>query len=115
MSCCPHCSKVVEPPPKRSRKCPHCGERIEVRGGQVMTSESAEKFDTERTKKEAAERFREGREIAVQNFQNAKDSGVVVGFKLLLSGDECGVCQKNGNRIFPIAACTVQMLPPYEN
>jgi len=28
---CPHCEAVLDPPPKQSRKCPECRERIIVR------------------------------------------------------------------------------------
>jgi hypothetical protein len=79
-----------------------------------MTLESAEKFDADRSAIEAAERFKESRKVAIQNIQQAKKSGVVVGFKLLLSGDECDVCQRNKDRFFPIATSSVEMLPPYE-
>jgi hypothetical protein len=80
-----------------------------------MTPDLAEKFDTARKVQDAAERFREGRNIAIQNIQQAKSSGVVVGFRLLLSGDECDVCQKNKNRFFAVATCTSEMLPPYQD
>jgi hypothetical protein len=33
---CPHCDKVIEPRPRRGRKCPHCGEPIVVRKGALL-------------------------------------------------------------------------------
>jgi hypothetical protein len=115
MSRCPHCSEVIKRPPKRSRKCPHCQEPIELRLGQLMTPDSAEKFDAEKKAQEAIERFQEGRRIAVEAIKNAKNSQVVVGFKLYLSGYECDVCRTKKYRVFPVESCTPDMLPPYED
>jgi hypothetical protein len=36
---CPHCAKVIEPRPRRSRKCPHCGEQVVVRKGAVVAAD----------------------------------------------------------------------------
>ena len=53
---CPHCEAVLDPPPKQSRKCPECRERIIVRthalskAKLLLTEEGAAKFDdTKRT------------------------------------------------------------------
>jgi hypothetical protein len=80
-----------------------------------MVPESADKFDVDKKAKEVNERFREGRKNTIRSLQQDKKSGVVVGYRLLLSGDECGVCEKNKDGFFPIATCTPEMLPPYEN
>lgn len=48
---CPHCEAVLDPPPKQSRKCPECRERIIVRTHPVskakflLTEEGAAEFD----------------------------------------------------------------------
>jgi hypothetical protein len=33
---CPHCAKVIEPRPRRARKCPHCREPLVVRKGELL-------------------------------------------------------------------------------
>ncbi len=48
---CPYCMKVIDPPPKRSRKCPFCREPIVLRRKRLMTHEQARLFDEERKEK----------------------------------------------------------------
>jgi hypothetical protein len=38
---CPHCDQVIEPRPRRARKCPHCREPIVVRKGALVTPADA--------------------------------------------------------------------------
>jgi hypothetical protein len=38
---CPHCEKVIEPRPRRSRKCPHCREPLVVRKGVIQPPNGA--------------------------------------------------------------------------
>ncbi len=51
---CPYCGTIINPPPARSRKCPHCRERIVVRtrrsdGVKLLLTEAAGKeFDKQR-------------------------------------------------------------------
>ena len=122
MPSCPHCSATIEPPPKRSRNCPHCRKPIVIRRGQLLTPESAEAFDADlgaerkqRKAKEARERFQQGRRSAIAAIKVAKQSGVVIGFKPVVSDDACEVCLFVRGRFFPIEKCTGEMLPPYEN
>jgi hypothetical protein len=115
MARCPHCQQTIDPPPKRSRKCPHCREPIELRKGKLLTPEAAEALDAKLIAAEARERFREGRQKAVREIRQARQSGVVTGFKLLVSANDCDVCQAVRDRFFPVETCTPEMLPPYEN
>jgi hypothetical protein len=115
MAKCPHCRQSIDPPPKRSRKCPHCREPIALRRGQLLTPEAAETLDNELTAMEAKKRLREGRQKAAREIREARKSGVVTGFTPLVSGNDCDVCQAASDRFFPIATCTPEMLPPYEN
>jgi hypothetical protein len=115
MAECPHCRQTIEPPPKRSRKCPYCRRRIELRRGQLLTPEAAEEQDAKITAAEAKQRFREGRQRVADEIREAKKSGVVAGFKPLVSANDCRTCKAVRNKFFPIATCTPEMLPPYEN
>ncbi|HEX5272945.1 MAG TPA: hypothetical protein VFW33_20755 [Gemmataceae bacterium] len=36
---CPCCTKVIEPRPRRGRKCPHCREPLVVRKGQLLAAD----------------------------------------------------------------------------
>jgi hypothetical protein len=38
---CPYCAKVIEPRPRRKRKCPHCREPVVVRQGALLTTADA--------------------------------------------------------------------------
>lgn len=38
---CPSCTKVIEPRPRRNRKCPHCREPLVVRKGALLTAAGA--------------------------------------------------------------------------
>jgi uncharacterized Zn finger protein (UPF0148 family) len=38
---CPYCSKVLDQPVKRKKKCPHCGEYITFRQGELLTEDEA--------------------------------------------------------------------------
>ena len=107
--------RAIDPPPKRSRKCPHCRERIELRQGRLLTPAAAEKFDAKLTVKEAKQRLREGRQNAAKEIREARKSGVVAGFRPLVSDDDCSVCQAVRDKFFPVENCTPEMLPPYEN
>jgi len=55
---CPYCSKVLDPPPKGSRKCPICREKIVMRRHKLLTESQASAFDLgvveERAAREAA-------------------------------------------------------------
>jgi len=122
MSSCPHCSQLIDPPPKRSRNCPHCRKPIVVRRDRLLTPEAAEEFDSQlvairedRRSKVRQERFREGRKCAIRDIRQAKKSGVVIGFKPLVSENDCDICQKVRDRFFPIDTCTPEMLPPYKD
>ena len=42
---CPYCGFTLEPRPRRKKKCPHCGEPIFVRQGNLLTQEQAEVGD----------------------------------------------------------------------
>ncbi len=58
-STCPYCSVILEPPPKRSRTCPNCGQRIVVRTErgsgrkQFLTEQEGNRLDAERKAKAA--------------------------------------------------------------
>jgi len=102
--------------------CPHCRKPMVLRQGRLLTPEGAEKFDSEREEKrrertltEAKQRFREGRKNAAQEIRQARQSGVVVGFRPLVSEDACRICQEVRKSFFPIGKCKSEMLPPYEN
>jgi hypothetical protein len=38
---CPHCEKIIEPRPRRNRKCPHCREPLVVRKGAILPPDGA--------------------------------------------------------------------------
>jgi len=42
---CPYCNKVLDKKPTRKKKCPHCGNYIYVRRGQLMTLEQVEEYE----------------------------------------------------------------------
>jgi hypothetical protein len=48
---CPYCTKVIEPRPRRNRKCPHCREPVVLRQGALLTAADAQALD----QKKAAE------------------------------------------------------------
>ena len=54
---CPNCQKVIEPRPKRGRKCPHCREPLVVRKGQLLTAGAADQKKDEAPQDEPAPRF----------------------------------------------------------
>jgi hypothetical protein len=51
---CPYCAKVIEPRPRRNRRCPHCQRHVLLRQGALFTEDDARAFD-ERKKTEAAD------------------------------------------------------------
>ncbi|MGD9617134.1 MAG: hypothetical protein AB7W06_17300 [Alphaproteobacteria bacterium] len=113
MSACPHCHKAIDPPPKRSRKCPHCKAHFTVRRGVILTDAQAEAIEAEEARRLRKSRFREGRAQVVEELREARKSGVVAGFKPLVGDDACRLCLEARDRYFPLADCTVDMLPPY--
>lgn len=62
---CPSCARIVDPPPVRTRKCPHCRQPIVVRrmGGRTvyLTEAAVEVFEAERRREANAERWTEQR------------------------------------------------------
>jgi hypothetical protein len=46
---CPYCSKVIEPRPRRNRKCPHCREPIVLRQGALLTAADAKTRDEKKS------------------------------------------------------------------
>jgi len=50
-----------------------------------------------------------------RNIRQAQDSGVVVAFKLLVTENDCDVCQARREMVIPANACLPEMLPPYED
>lgn len=115
MAECPHCQESIDPPPLRSRKCPHCRTLIVVRRGQLLTTEAANKLDERLAADEARERFRSGQQNAAREIREARKSGVVAGFQPLVSTNDCNICQAVRSMVFPVATCTPEMLPPYRN
>jgi hypothetical protein len=119
---CPHCGLAIEPPPKRSGKCPHCRQAIVVRRGRLLTEQGVEVFEGELEAERAAkvarkreERFQEIRAATARELHDARKTGVVAGMQPLVSGDCCRICQAVRKKVFPIETCTVEMLPPYED
>jgi hypothetical protein len=86
-----------------------------LRQGQLLTPEVAEKLDEKLTVQKAKQRFREGRQNTAREIKQARQSGVVAGFKPLVSANDCDICQAVRDKFFPVATCTPEMLPPYEN
>jgi hypothetical protein len=119
---CPYCHHSIEPTPKRSRLCPHCREKVVVRQGHLFTESQADAFDEEKEriatakrKARAAEWFRERRAQAKADIRDSRESGVVSGFRLLVSANDCDVCQARYDQVFPIRTCTAEQLPPYRD
>src|SRR5947209_11663418 len=46
---CPYCTKVIEPRPRRNRKCPHCREPIVLRQGALLTAAGAKARDEKKS------------------------------------------------------------------
>ena len=119
---CPHCNQLLNPPPKRSRKCPECRKPIVVRRGCLLTEAEAAEFDEQlddareqiRTRKND-DRLRQFRQTIREQLAQAKRSEVVAGMQVLVSGDACDICMKARKTVFPIETCTLDMLPPYSN
>jgi hypothetical protein len=63
----------------------------------------------------ATERYREGRASTARDLKQARSSGVVSGVRLLVSENDCRVCQALKAIVFPLKSCTLDMLPPYRN
>ena len=117
---CPHCGVSIDPPPKRSRKCPHCRQPIVVRRGHLLTEAEADEFDDRLddareaiASRKVAERQALFRKSVADELRQAKESGVVAGMQLLMSGDACDVFRSRRGLVFPIDSCTVDDLPPY--
>ncbi len=76
---CPYCDKVLDPPPKRTRKCPFCSERIVRRNDwdgkkshiSYLTEEQAQRED----EKEVEQRLSSARSEAQKATVRAKKSG----------------------------------------
>jgi hypothetical protein len=52
---CPHCAKVIEPRPRRNRKCPHCREPLVVRKGALLTPAASQTVDQKKEEVPPAE------------------------------------------------------------
>lgn len=120
---CPHCRRAIEPTPRRSRLCPHCRRAIVVRRGLLLTEGQAEAFDAEvesiadaKRMARAAERYREGRAFTARDLKQARASrDVVSGIRVMVSENDCRVCQTIAGTVFSVESCTLDMLPPYRN
>ncbi len=66
---CPHCFKTIDPPPERSRKCPHCREQIVMRLKHLRTPEQAKAPDEARRaeSKRKHEEFQESQRLHVES------------------------------------------------
>ena len=51
---CPYCMKIIDPPPKRSRRCPLCRERMVMRRHKLLTESQAAAFDLRLAESRAA-------------------------------------------------------------
>jgi hypothetical protein len=63
---CPYCGQAIEPPPRRNRKCPHCGRWVFLRDGRPMTEADAKALDA---RKAADAEVRAGQAKATQDQQ----------------------------------------------
>jgi len=66
---CPYCMKVIDPPPKRSRKCPFCREKLILRRHRLFTVSQGAEFDArlaaERALKETAREAEQARYVCL--------------------------------------------------
>jgi hypothetical protein len=66
---CPYCMKVIDPPPKRSRKCPFCREKLILRRRRLFTVSQGAEFDArlaaERALKETAREAEQARYVCL--------------------------------------------------
>jgi hypothetical protein len=52
---CPYCAKVIDPRPRRNRKCPHCREPVVLRQGALLTAADAQTIDEKKSPPSKAE------------------------------------------------------------
>jgi len=81
----------------------------------LLTPKAAEEYDGKAAVAQAKALFRERRQNSARAFRQARESGVVTGFKVLASANDCDVCQSLQGKVFPLGSCTLEMLPPYTN
>jgi hypothetical protein len=70
------------PPPKRARKCPHCGDWFMVRAAKLFFEEALFRAEGDR-------RFKEGRKAAARAIRDGRNLGdYVVGIQSMVSSDD---------------------------
>jgi hypothetical protein len=46
---CPYCAKIIEPRPRRNRKCPHCREPVVLRRGALLRADDVQALDEKKS------------------------------------------------------------------
>jgi len=132
---CPYCDKLIDPKPTRKRKCPHCGQPIFVRAGELLTEFAAAVLDDQKAEEQqqraaAAEEharqkqeelFRFRRENREQQLRQIQDPDLIDTFPFLRitavdDGDRCcPACKERHGKLIPTRQCTIEMLPPFDD
>lgn len=119
---CPYCNTLIDPIPLRSRNCPSCKNPIVVRRGNLYTRDGAIAFDDQvardrETKQKAKqiEIFKASRKYAAEQLSQAKRSGFITAFRLVVEDDACRFCQARKGLLIPVKGCKAEDLPPYRD
>jgi hypothetical protein len=116
---------LIEPKPKRARKCPHCRQRIVVRRDNLYTEAGAkvfeEQLEAERAAADDRERDRRQHEMRRLTAKQLKSDIEIFGDMLVgmrIHGAKgafcCDFCQARDGKFIPIRNCTSDVLPPFK-
>ncbi len=102
---CPHCCQSITPKPKRARDCPHCGGRIVIRQGQLLTPRQV--------RDELHARLREA---TLDQLASHRQIGIISALRIVRTEDNhcCTFCRSQHGRVIPLAQCSAKTLPPFD-
>jgi hypothetical protein len=117
---CPYCQQGITPPPKRARKCPHCGTKFYVRQGRLYTEDGVrqweEQFGSPMKFMSVAEQNEYRRKDTARQLAMHKQLGSLLwGMQICRTEDAfcCDYCRAQHGRVIPKRECTLDALPPF--
>lgn len=114
---CPYCKSELKQPPKRTKKCPSCGNRVHaLPDGRYVTETEHAQYAQAKARDHREKQHRAYRAQVLSELREARRSGLVVGIQILASDDSCPYCKRMHGQTISLdsAIMNERLRPPFD-